>query len=159
MRQSYCSTLTHGCPLRRFSPPAGHTTWGTGRPSPSWPTCWRSCPSWTAGCLTPDTSGSLQSRYPWAKVTVKTLDTWKERELRFPVVKDEFLYLCTKLQKLWAVCSFDKVSSSKCVCAAAHGSRVQLFKCALHDLCEFDDSPLIWSFSRHNCFWLIYTQP
>lgn len=50
--------------LRKSSRPAGPTTWGTGPPSLSWPTCWRSCPSWTAGSRTRATSGSLQSRYP-----------------------------------------------------------------------------------------------
>lgn len=33
-----------------------------------------------------------------------------EKELPFPAVKEEFLYLCAKLQELGAVSSFDKVN-------------------------------------------------
>lgn len=39
--------------------------------SHSWPTCWRNCPNSTAVCLTPGTSGSLQSMYPRMWHTVK----------------------------------------------------------------------------------------
>lgn len=65
---------------RKSSLPAGRTTWETGPPSLSWPTCWRSCPNWTAGSPTRDTSGSLQSRYPWATEDVKEQDTWRQIE-------------------------------------------------------------------------------
>lgn len=49
--------------LRRSFQPAGRTTCASGPRSRSWLTCWRNCPSSTAGSRTLDTSGNLQSMY------------------------------------------------------------------------------------------------
>lgn len=49
--------------LRRSWRPAGRTTCASGPRSRSWPTCWRNCPSSTAGSRILDISGNPQSTY------------------------------------------------------------------------------------------------
>lgn len=78
--------------FRTFFSSAGPLNKKRGPPSPSSWTCWRNCQSETAACLTPDISGSLQSRYSLASLPT-ALVLWPLSPVCFPPNSSAALFL------------------------------------------------------------------